>query len=257
MTDTFGTMLRRWRTTRRLSQEALAGDAEISTRHLSCLETSKAKPSREMVLLLSSALELELRERNVLLTAAGFAQVYASEGLESLRMAPVRRAVELLLAQQEPWGAVLVDRTWNVLQVNDGARRLFAHFTPRAPMDNVVRAVLHPEGLRPFITNWVEVAAFTMQRLRQECLRQPHDTARAGLLDEVSRLPGIDALPTALVGTAPSSEVHLKNGDVELRLLTLLTTIGTPLDVTAEELAIESYFPADDASEAWLRGLVC
>jgi transcriptional regulator with XRE-family HTH domain len=122
--DGFGGLLKRWRTTRRLSQEQLALDAEISTRHLSFLETGKSRPSREMVLLLASALELELRERNVMLTSAGFAAVYTSSALESLEMAPVRRAIDLLLERQEPYGAIVFDRAWNVVRMNGGAQRL-------------------------------------------------------------------------------------------------------------------------------------
>lgn len=249
----FGPSLKQWRVARRLTQEQLAHDAEISTRHLSCLETGKAKPSREMVLVLASALELELRERNSLLGHAGFAAVYASEGLDSARMAAVRRAIDLVLAQQEPWGAVVVDRAWNVLKMNDGARVLSRFSKTPKVMANAVRAVLHPDGLKTALVNWGEVAAFTLQRLERECARHPHDEARAALLREVKKYPGVAKLELAARDEAPASVLHLRRGDDEVRLFTLLTTIGTPLDVTAEELTIESYFPADAASERWLR----
>ena len=261
--DGFGGLLKRWRTTRRLSQEQLAFDAEISTRHLSYLETGKSKPSREMVLLLASALELELRERNTMLSSAGFAAVYTSSGLESMEMVPVRRAIDLILAKQEPYGAIVVDRVWNVLRLNDGALRLLSRFLPEAADEpelatNIVKASLHPRGLRPFIVNWVEVATFALERLERECMTFPTDEARLALRDEVRRFPGVDVLRPfdAQGGGEPISLVHLKRGDDEARLFTMITTIGTPLDVTAQELAIETYFPADEATERWTQSLV-
>lgn len=258
----FGGLLKRWRASRRLSQEALAFEAEVSTRHLSFLETGKAKPSREMVLLLSRALELELRDRNVLLGAAGFAPLYAASPLESLEMAPVRRAIDLLLQKQEPFGALVVDRAWNVLRMNDGAARMVAHFLAAPPDDprvvtNLVRAVLHPQGLRPSLANWEEVARFTLERVEQECALFPHDEARTALRDEVRGYPGVAALgqPTSPRVAHPVALVHLRRGEDEVRLFTMFTTIGTPLDVTAQELAIESWFPADEASAAFVARL--
>jgi len=259
-TPGFGGLLKLWRQSRRLSQEALALDAEISTRHLSCLETGKARPSREMVLVLASALELHLRDRNALLATAGFAPVYASAPLESLALAPIRRAVELILEKQEPYGAVLVDRLWNVLQLNRGATALVAHFLPpdAAPetTTNLVRGILHPKGLRPSIVNWLEVATFTLARLRHECAAFPHDDDRRRLLDEVLAYPGLSTIDsTASLGAPPTATVHLRLGANEARFFTMLTTVGTPLDVTAQELAIESYFPADEATERWCHAL--
>jgi len=262
MADGFGQLLKKWRSARRLSQEALADDAEISTRHLSFLETGKAKPSREMVLVLSSALELELRERNVMLGSAGFAPVYSSSALESLEMAPVRRAVDLLLDKQEPYGAVVVDRVWNILKLNAGAQRMLMHFLPEPPDDprilgNLLRGILHPKGLKPNIVNWVEVALFTLERLEHECAMFPHDTDRAALRDELRAYPGVEKLVLSDLprSSQPVALVHLKRGDDEVRLFTMLTTIGTPLDITAQELSIESYFPADEASAAFLTKL--
>jgi transcriptional regulator with XRE-family HTH domain len=259
MREGFPGLLKRWRTSRRLSQEQLALDAEISTRHLSYLETGKSRPSREMVLLLASALELELKERNVMLTSAGFAPVYTSSALESLELAPVRKAIELLLEKQEPYGAVLVDRCWNVLRMNQGAMRMLARFVDPETVEpriatNVVRAILHPSGMRPFLVNWLEVAQVALERLERECATYPTDETRRALLDEVRQYPGVEAISASTPATgAPMSLVHLKHGDDELRLFTMLTTIGTPLDVTAQELTLESYFPADEATERWLR----
>jgi transcriptional regulator with XRE-family HTH domain len=261
--STFGPLLRRWRASRRLTQEQLADDAEVSTRHLSCLESGKAQPSREMVLVLASALELELRDRNVLLGAAGFAPVYRASPLQAAAMAPLRSAIELLLRQQEPYGAIVVDRTWNVLQWNDGARRLFARFMPRMPTDprvatNVVHGLFSPEGLRPCIVNWEQVAAFTIERMHREIARHPEDPEGLGLRDAILAYPGLPErfhVTDVTASVDPFLAVHLRRGADEVRLFSTLTTLGTPLDVTAQELILESYFPADEASDRYLRAL--
>jgi transcriptional regulator with XRE-family HTH domain len=261
--STFGPLLRRWRSSRRLTQEQLADDAEVSTRHLSCLESGKAQPSREMVLVLASALELELRDRNVLLGAAGFAPVYRASPLEAAAMAPLRSAIELLLQKQEPYGAIVVDRAWNVLQWNDGARRLFARFMPRMPQDprvatNVVHGLFSPEGLRPSIVNWEQVAAFTIERMHREIARHPEDPEGLALRDAILAYPGLPERFHATDVTAsvdPFLAVHLRRGADEVRLFSTLTTLGTPLDVTAQELILESYFPADEASDRYLQAL--
>lgn len=241
-----------------MTQEQLADDAEVSTRHLSCLERGKSNPSREMVLVLASVLEMELRDRNVMLGSAGFAPVYSSSGLESLAMTPVKRAFDLLLQQQEPYGAVVVDRLWNVLQLNGGALRLLGAFIPQPPDDpriigNLMRVTFHPEGLRPFIVNWLELATLLIQRMGRDCELHPHDDERRALYEELRSYPGVAALGPFGGAEHPVAVVHLRRDAVELRLFTLLTTVGTPLDVTAQELAIESYFPADPATEQWLR----
>lgn len=257
----FGPLLRRWRSSRRLTQEQLARDAEVSTRHLSCLEGGKASPSREMVLVLASALELELRDRNVLLGAAGYAPLYRASPLEAAGMAPLKRAVDLILRQQEPYGAVVVDRLWNVLQWNDGARRLFGMLLPTMPTDprvlgNVMHALYAPEGLRPVILNWEVVAAFSMERLHREIALHPDDGERLALRDALLSYPGVPERfrhADLVAHVEPFLPLHVRHGAQELRLLTTLTSLGTPLDVTAQELVIESYFPADAATDALLR----
>lgn len=171
MAPPFGALLRRFRNLRSTSQEKLAADAEISPRHLSCLETGKAQPSRTMVLVLGSALDLPLRDRNALLEAAGFVAAYRDEPLDGPEAASLKRAVELVLRAVEPNGAVACDRAWNVLAMNDGAARLFAAFAdlesaPPDVMKNVLVATLHPRGLRPAIVNFEEVAALTLERAR-------------------------------------------------------------------------------------------
>jgi transcriptional regulator with XRE-family HTH domain len=257
--EPFARLLRLHRTRRRLSQEQLGLEAEVSARHLSCLETGKSRPSREMVLLLASVLGLDLRDRNTLLVSAGFAALYPVSALGSLAMAPVSRALELVLEKQEPFGAVVVDRCWNVLRANAGARRLLDRFLdaealPAPIATSLVRATLHPKGLRRHVVNWEELAGVILERLERAHLAHPEDDERRALLEEVRAYPDVGKVtPRAPPGGVPAAVLHLRRDADELRLFTLLTTIGTPLDVTAQELTIESFFPADDATDRWFR----
>jgi len=205
------------------------------------------------------AIDLELREANVMLGSAGFAPHYSGAALDSLELQPVRRAVELLLQQQEPYGTVLFDRCWNVRRLNRGAERLFATFLDSNSLEprltsNLIRAALHPAALRPSIVNWNDLAVLLLERLTREHALPPGDRERAELLAEVRDYPGVAQLDSDPSGAgAPFATVHLRRGSDEVRLFTLLTTLGTPLDTTAQELTLETYFPADHASEAWLR----
>lgn len=259
----FGPQLRAWRSARQLSQEALAGRARVSPRHLSFVENGRAQPSRELVLSLANALEVPLRDCNLLLQAAGYAAVYQTSPLDGDEMRHLRRAIDHMLEQQEPFGAVVVDRLWNIVQLNRGAARLMTCFPPRSPAGlaaarNAITATLHPEALRPYIVNWDQVASHLVARLHREIAAAPGDPERRRLLAEVLSLPGVPAdwrVPSPGRAAGPFLPVHLQNGELELRLFTLLTTVGTPLDVTAAELHVESYFPADDATAAALRAL--
>ena len=264
----FGTLLRRHRTQRGVSQEKLARDAEISTRHLSCLETGRAAPSRTMVLLLGSALDLPLRERNALLEAAGFVAAYRDVPLEAPEAAALRRAIDLVLGGIEPNGAVACDRAWNLLQMNQGAARVFATFVdvavaPPEVMQNVLVATLHPAGLRPSIVNFEEVAAISLDRARRESARYPDDPEIARVRELVARIPdlppprppGPAGRTTKLSPDGPFIPVHLRRSGLEARLFTTIATIGTPIDATAEDIRIETYFPADEPTAALMRSL--
>lgn len=242
-----------------MSQERLANDAEISTRHLSCLETGRAKPSRQMVLVLGSALELGLRERNALLEAAGFVAAYRDEPLDAPEAASLRRAVDLVLSGVEPNGAVACDRVFNVLQMNQGAARLFAAFVdlstaPPEVVSNVLVATLHPLGLRPHIVNFDEVAALTLDRTRREAARAGGDEAVRLVMDRIAAIPDLPR-PNVPVAPGPFVTVHLRKGPLEARLFTTIATIGTAIDATAEDLRIETYFPADDATARLVKAL--
>jgi transcriptional regulator with XRE-family HTH domain len=257
-TNRLGALLRQWRSTRRMSQLDLSLEAEISSRHLSYVESGKAQPSREMVTRLADALSVPLRERNSLLIAAGFAPIYRETGLTAPEMALTKRAVEFLLKQQEPYPAIVLDRHWNLLQSNEGAAR-FVHFVlgaiPKEP--NIVRHILRDEYLKPFIANWNEVARDIIRRLHQEIACVPTDETLQSLLSEVLAYPDVPEQWRAPELEAPASPLLnfvIRKGEVELRFFSTWTTFGSPHDVTLEELRIESSFPADEATaKAWQR----
>ncbi|MBA3538975.1 MAG: helix-turn-helix transcriptional regulator [Deltaproteobacteria bacterium] len=263
MAEPFGIQLRSWRLARRVSQEALAARAEVSTRHLSFLENGRSKPSREVLLALACALDVPLRERNTLLTAAGFAAAYSASRLDDHQLVPLRRAIDHVLEQQEPYGAIVLDGHWNIQRMNRGALRVFRHFAPTTSAgalvaQNLMLGLVHPEALRPYLVNWSEVAGHTVARLHQEIAAQPADEERARLLARVLAQPDVPAewrVPEPGRTAAPFVSAHLRSPTLEVRLFSMLTSIGTPLDVTAEEIHIESYFPADEATEAALRAL--
>lgn len=254
----FGDLLRRWRRARRYSQEELALEAEVSARHISFLENGRAAPSRSMVLILASALDVPLRDRNLMLASSGFAAVYRESSLTE-PSSPVRRTLDLILSHHDPYPAVAVSALWDVVQLNAAAIRIFAHFVedPSEPVvaTNLVHATLHPRGLRPSIVNWDEVSRHLIDRLHRDAMTDSGGGGYRALLESVASYPGVPARYEAIdVETPPELclPVHVKKGAVELRMFTTLTTLGTPIDVAAQELRIESYFPADDATAAWL-----
>lgn len=256
----FGPALKDWRVRRGLSQERLADEAQVSTRHLSFLETGRAAPSRDMVLVLSSALDLPLRERNELLAAAGFAKVYREEGIEAPAMRALDHAVTELLRKLDPFPAVVVDRAWNVGRMNDGAARFFPLMFPDdAPLEartNLVRAIVHPRGARPYLVNWAEIVRSVLVRARHDAARDPEGSPRRALVREALGYPDVEATLAAASDAPPLPflPLHVRREGIEARFFTMLTTIGTPLDVTAEELSIEAYFPADEATRALMHG---
>lgn len=248
-----GGLLRGWRRSRRLTQEQLALEAEVSTRHLSCIETGKATPSREMLLLLAGVLDLPLRERNALLSAAGYAPAYRQTPFDAPEMAPVRKAASFLLERHEPYGAVVVDSAWNLLMANSAAGRLFAPLLGSAsPPSNLLELLLAPGPVRTLILNWEEVVQATLHRTRWEAAAQGPEGPAAEILAKVLALPGLPEGAPALEGQLLLPLV-LKLGPERLRFFTTVTTLGTPADVTAQELRIEAWFPADEATEAWSR----
>lgn len=255
-----GTLLREWRAARRLSQLALALEADVSTRHLSYVETGKAQPSHDLVVRLADALEMPLRERNALLLAAGYAPQYAETDLETPAMAQIRRAIALILDQQEPYPAFLLDRHWEVLTANRAAARIDGFLRPghTGGHRNMLRRFFDPGDLRPAVANWEEVAGDLLRHLHDEVAAAPTDATARALLDEILGYPDVPTRwHTRQVDTTPPPllTVVFRRGDRELRFFSTITTFGTPRDVTVDELRIECAFPADDATAELCRAL--
>jgi transcriptional regulator with XRE-family HTH domain len=233
-----------------MSQLDLALEAEISSRHLSFVESGKAQPSREMITLLADALAIPLRERNALLMAAGYAPIYRESTLGTPEMALARQAVEFILKQQEPYPAIVLNGHWDLVLINEGATRLIKFLLGDLPRErNVVRQIFSDDLLRPYIANWEEVAADMIRRLHQEIDWVPTDRVLQSLLAEVLSYSGVPEQWRTRELEAPMSPLLtfvFRKAGTELRFFSTWTTFGAPHDVTLEELRIESSFPADD-----------
>ncbi|MDO9358820.1 MAG: helix-turn-helix transcriptional regulator [Polaromonas sp.] len=258
----FGEHLRHWRQHRRLSQLDLASEADISTRHLSFVETGRSVPSREMVLRLSERLDIPLRERNTLLVAAGYAPMYRERALSDPALASARQAVELILKSHEPWPALALDRHWNIVAHNRMVPMLLAGADAsllQAPV-NVLRLSLHPQGLAPKIANLAQWRNHLFERLRQQ-IAATADPALAALLDELRAYPGEENrdepeklhLDGEHLGVAMPFRFSTPAG--VLSFISTTTIFGTPVDVTLQELAMETFFPADDFTTQTLRAM--
>lgn len=252
-----GELLRQWRSTRRLSQLELALETGISSRHLSYVETGRSRPSREMVLRLADALEVPLRERNGLLLAAGFAPGYIEAEIGAPELAQVRRAMDLILRHQEPYPAFVLDRHWNVLQGNEAAARCSRFLLGRDPTEsNMFRLVLHPDGVRPWVMNWEELAGDLLRHLHQQVAATPTDEQARALLAEVLAYPEIPTgwrTPHLELPSSPLLTTWFRKDGLDLRFFSTLTMFGTPHDVGLAELRIECNFPADEATAAICR----
>lgn len=253
-----GALLREWRLRRHWSQLDLACEADVSTRHLSFLETGRSQPSRQMVLHLAELLDVPLRERNVLLAAAGYAACFHERSLDDPALAAARKAVDLVLRGHEPYPAIAVDRHWTLVAANRPAGALLAGLPPAhvQPPVNVLRLSLHPEGLAPRIVNYAEWRAHLLARLKRQ-IDVSGDAVLKDLLEELTAYPPPAAAPQGAAST------HSDYGGVvvPLRLATdagvlllfgTITVFGTPVDITLSELALESFYPADAASAAIL-----
>jgi transcriptional regulator with XRE-family HTH domain len=262
----FARLLKSWRETRKRSQLDLALASRISQRHVSFMESGRARPSRQMVLQLSEALEIPLRERNTLLTAAGFAAIYRETDLAAPAMAPVREALQLLLDHLDPNPVSVVDRSWNVLMINRAMLRVFGLAGDPTQLwqrvcgngpHNVLKMTFHPEGFRPYIANFAEIAPELLNRTRREAAACGSEALQQ-LLDEVLGYPGIPEAwraPSLEAPPLPVLPLHLARGELELKLFSMITTFGTPQDITTDELRVETFFPADAATAQLLRQL--
>ncbi len=257
---TVGELLRQWRQRRRLSQLDLAIAADVSARHVSLVETGKSRPSAEMVLRLAEQLDVPLRDRNRLLLAAGFAPRYAERPLGGDALATARDAVGRVLRAHEPYPALVFDRRWNILLTNRAVDRFFAGVAPdllRPPV-NLVRLGLDPRGLAPLVVNLADVRSVFRSRVRRQLATVP-DAGLTALYEEL--------LAPGAPGTSPPEperSIETESDVVipmiirfdgrELRLFSTITTFGTPMDITLDEVAIESYYPADDKTAAYFTG---
>lgn len=252
-----GDTLREWRQRRRMTQLDLAFDAEISTKHLSFIETGRSQPSREMVLNLAERLEIPLRERNGLLVAAGFAPVYRERKLDDPALINARKAIDLVLKGHEPYPALAVDRHWNLVAANAPIGILIKGASEKllTPPVNVLRLSLHPAGLAPQIANYHEWRAHLIARLKRQA-DLSGDAKLAELLREISAYPK-PSRSVVPIREGDANDVvvplHLDTPAGRLSLFSTMTIFGSPVDVTLSELAIESFFPADSETAALLR----
>jgi transcriptional regulator with XRE-family HTH domain len=255
-----GDLVREWRQRRRRSQLDLACDGEISTRHLSFIETGRATPSREMILHLGEVLDVPLRERNLMLVSAGYAPRFAERPLDDPALDAAHDAVRLVLRGHEPYPAVAVDRHWTLVAANASIGPLLDGIDPSllAPPVNVLRLGLHPRGLAPRIANLAEWRDHLLGRLRRQ-VADTGDTVLGALLEELTQYPGTNAhtlsdrVPRDYAGVVVPLELVTPMGT--LAFFGTVTVFGTPLDVTLSELAVEAFFPADAATAEYLRDL--
>jgi transcriptional regulator with XRE-family HTH domain len=251
-------LLRDWRVARRLSQLELALEAEVSTRYLSCVETGKSQPSREMIARLAEALTMPLRERNALLTAAGYAPGYPETALRTTELAQIRQAIELTLEHQEPYPAFVLNRYWDVIQTNPAAVRMGDFLIGGSAHTNMLHQFFDPNDLRGVVTNWEEVAGDLIRHLHDALAANPFDTKTRTLLDDVLRYPGVPSQWQARELTAPPPPiltVEFRKDNQALRFFSTFTRFGTSRDVTIDELRIECTFPADDSTADRCRAL--
>jgi transcriptional regulator with XRE-family HTH domain len=258
--DSFGMLLKQWRDRRNFSQLDLALSSQVSQRHISFIESGRAKPSQEMVLQLATVLEIPLRQQNLLLSAAGYAPIHTETDLSAPEMISVRKAIDLMLHQHEPYPAFVVDRYWNLLLTNKGATRLLDAFIAPEKLHslfsidgkiNLLRVMFHPQGLRPFMVNWESIASHSLQRLHREMLVERESDLSTMLMNELMSYPDVDriwqidrdpAQHTLLLNT------HFQRDDLELKFFSTIATLGTPYDITLQELRLECLFPADEAT---------
>jgi transcriptional regulator with XRE-family HTH domain len=241
-----GELLRYWRQERGKSQLDLSLDTGISQRHLSFVESGRSTPSRDFLSTVSDALNIPLRERNVLLLASGFAPQFSEQRIDAEQMAIVTRAIDRMLRQHEPHPALVLDRYWNVIRTNEAAPRFFGSFVDlekRPKPRNLLDLMLDPTGMRPFVEEWEKVAGGLLQRVRREALGQVLDAKLQELLKRLRQYPGVAGLKTPLAPQSPVLPITFRRGDERFSYFSLITTVGTPQCITAQELRVECMFP--------------
>jgi transcriptional regulator with XRE-family HTH domain len=256
-----GRLLKEWRGRRGYSQLDLALAARTTQRHLSFIESGRAAPSRDMVLRLAATMDLPLRQQNALLLAAGYAPAWRERDLSAPGLEVVNRALDYMLGQHEPFPALVVDRRWNLLRANRGALKMTEFLVGPAPGDsaaeplNLAIALMSPDGLRPLIANWPEVALYFLRGVQADANADGSQETLA-LLTRLLALPDVPSLSEVSPpedAHSPVLPIHFRRGEASLRLFTTIATLGTPREVILEEVRIECFFPMDNATEALCR----
>ena len=259
--NSFGIILKQWRDRLSLSQLDLALISQVSQRHISFLESGRAKPSQEMVLQLASVLEVPLRYQNLMLSAAGFTPIHAETDLSAPEMASISKAIDFMLHQQEPYPAIVIDRYWNLLLTNQGSARLLSTFIDPDKLQsrfcidgkiNLMRVVFDPQGLRPFIANWEEVARHLLQRTYREANSSIESEQSALLFNELLSYPDASELWNTLSQAEQHTlllTMYLQKSNLNWQFFSTIATLGTPYDITLQEIRIECFFPADAETE--------
>ncbi|MBN3764098.1 helix-turn-helix transcriptional regulator [Burkholderia sp. Ac-20365] len=253
-----GNLLRYWRDARGVSQLDLSLDAGISQRQISFIESGRSVPGRETLLTLAQALDVPLRERNALLLAAGYAPMYSEAPWNAQEMHGVIRALERVVRQHEPFPAIVMDRHWNVLMTNDAAPRFFNCFfdmTSRQGPRNMLHLMFDPQGIRPYVADWDNVARSLLQRVHRESVGRVIDDGTARLIDELLAYPDVprDWKTAHLLSASPAMPVipiGFVSGVDVLRYFSMVTSVGAPQNIAAQELRLECMFPIDDATQA-------
>lgn len=258
----YSKIIKAWRAVRKYSQLTLACDAGISQRHLSFLESGRAKPSREMIINLSEVLDIPLRDRNLILSAAGFAPVYKERTLNDTEMQPVFEALQRSIAHHEPYPAIVIDRNWNLLMANNATHDLIKLLgNPKdvwstvdpSGKQNIYRLTFHPKGLRPLISNWSVLAPQMLARLQKEVNEDPNNQVLIKLLADIiamTKEDKSDSKSLINIPLMPILPMEITLNGLKLSLFSMISTFGTAIDVTTSELKIESFFPADAQTEA-------
>jgi transcriptional regulator with XRE-family HTH domain len=243
-----GGFLRYWRQQRGKSQLDLSLDTGISQRHISFVESGRSVPSRELLLILATTLDVPLREQNVLLLASGYAPVYFESDWNATEMAVVSGVIDRMLRQHEPHPAMMMDRYWNVLKTNEAAPRFFGSFvdlSTRKKPRNLLHLIFDPDGMRPFIEDWENIAAGLLQRVHREAIGHVADAKTKELLNGLRKYPGVAELTAVRKSQAPVLPITFVKGSERFSYFSMISTIGLPQDITAQEFRIECMFPAE------------
>lgn len=257
--DDLGLLLRHWRGVRGTSQLDLALDIGISQRHLSFIESGRSAPGRQTLTSIVQALDVPLRERNAVFLAAGFAPVYSEAPWDAKEMQGITRALDRMLRQHDPFPAIVMDRHWNVLTANESSPRFFGSFidmAARTSPRNMLHLIFDPEGMRPFVVNWETVARSLIQRVYRETVGRVLDERTHALLDALFAYPGVDASwrwhgSVAAAPNLPMIPMGFNKDGKILSYFSMVTSVGAPQSVAAQELRIESMFPADEETEVF------